>query len=355
MAKKEPLLAQSLVDLTLPAMKASTAAEFMRGIKSGFDGLYDALMGGRGKKKDMLLALDAAFAEHSPALRQRRVLELCAWPIFDKPALPQAPAELPEFLWLFVLPFTVKVSLNNLGQPRLLQGDVVDAKQMLSYVADSGWLNEKGALSAFPTLLTREDFHLYGPKSLAAAFVHAERGDDEEGLQPMPVAFDPDIESSRVVTLFMVCASRMPVGEHQLLYRQEAWDGSVLAREVAGGLVAQGWEVDAVTSMPPCSMAEALFRCAGAGVQELGTVLDLAVEHYGSREIVLRYPMEGMAELTAVCTEPVGDEELVLLPPFQFLEPKAELQACVQRLCKERGLEFKGAYSVAAMTSSMLH
>lgn len=354
MTKKDTPLAQTLVDLTLPAMKASTAAEFMRGIKSGFDGLYEALMGENVKKKQLLIALDQAFAEHSPSLRQRRVLELCAWPIFDKPALPQRDAELPEFLWLFVLPFVVKLSAADLTEPKLLQGDVVDAKSILTRVADSGWLNSKSALSAFPTLLTREDLHLYGPKSLAATFVHAERGDDE-GLQPMPVVFDPEIESSRVVTLFLVCASRLPVGEHQLLHRQQEWDGSALGREVVSGLVNQGWAVESATSMPPCSMAEALFRCAGAGVQELGTVLDLAVEHYQSREFVLRYPMEGVAELTAISTEAGSEEELVLLPPFQFLEPKGELLACVHRLCKDRGLEFKGAYSVSATTSSMLH
>ncbi len=351
MSKVSPAAVQSVLDLTRPALQAETATQFMAGIKSGFDALYDGLVADTTKKR-MLPALEVAFTQSRGSIRQRRVLELCAWPIFDKPALPSAPGAMPEFLWLFCLPFVVRFGMKDIQQPVLLQGDVVDARSMLHLAAESGWLNPKAVLSGFPALLTREDLHLYGPKNLASLFVHSEMGEDE-GLQSMPLVFDDEIESGRVATVYLVGAARLPVGENHLLNKQAEWPAAEsMARLVHTGLTECDLEVESVVSYPPCSMAEALFRCAGAGLQEFATVLSLAKEHYGAKDLILRHPMEGMAELT--CTDKDGDE-ISLLPPFPFIEPKQELQACMRRLCRDLDIEFKGAFSVAVATGSMLH
>ncbi len=338
----------SLADLALPALKATTSQEFMQAIRSGFDGLYDRLLSPGHSRKQTLAALDALFSGDLTNVRQRRVLELCAWPIFDKPALPAVPSQLPEFLWLFCLPFVVTGSGVSKSNPVDLP---LDAPRLLSLLTDTNWISDKGVLSTFPTLLTREDLHALGPQHLATSFVRAEAG-ASASLPVKPLSFDSALSGTSVKTLFLVCAARMPIGERALFSPQAKWDGTALADGVSTSLGTAGVTVSQVQSARPCSMAEALFHCAGAGRLELGVVLDLARLPQQEQGLELRFPIEGVAELVAVSR--CGAEQLVA-PPFHFVEPKAELQRCLRVLCDQRGIAFKGAFSAAVPQGSMLH
>ena len=339
-----------LLEFTEPAMQATTAAEFLVGIRYGFDRLYEHLIESR-SPQTMLAALDEAFRPSAGSLRQRRILELCSWPIFDKPALPHPPERmLPEFLWLFCVPFVVKFSTQELARPCPIEAEPCDTSAMVGLVADSGWLNDQGVITGLSGLYTREDIHLRGPKSLASYVV---RPQNEPRLSPRPLAFDPDIESGRVATLHFLATARLPMGEHELITKQSRWGcGPDLERLVAQALTHQGHDVEQVTSLPPTSMAEALFRCNPAGLLELQTVLELAKTHYPCRDIVLRHPMEGMVELMATLE---NEEEILLTPPFAFIEPRSAVQNSVRRLCSALGLTFRGAFSVAIKSASTFH
>lgn len=343
-------LVEGLLRTVEPALLAKDAKQFVQAIKEGFDGLYDALVTGQSRKQ-VLLALDEAFKQTAFAPRQRRVLELCTWPIFDKPSLPSEDEGLPEFLWLFCLPFIVQFSEKDLGTPKSLPEGAVDGQAILELLEQTEWVNPKAYLSAFPTLLSRDDLHRYGPKTMAGLFVSAEMGDENAGVEPKDLEFDAEVESARVTTLYLTCAARLPVGEQRLFQTGSTWDGSGFEKQLLKSLKATGWNVDELRSLPPCSMAEALFKCAGPGAVELGRVLDLAKEHYSPQEVLVRHPAEGVVELTATCD---GDE-IALTNPFLFFEPKFEMQALVKRLCEERGLAFRGAFSAVLPSGPMFH
>lgn len=337
-------------------MSAQDGTEFMRGIKHGFDCLYrDALDSAR-QGELFHQDLREAFEQTKSLKRQKHILEMCSWPLLDKVALPQEYDEPQEFLWLFALPFTVQFSLQAVQKPILFEGDLVDGAQLLRILNKTGRINPEAELGMFPILVSKEDLHSYGPQNLSALFLAAETGQEYEGeeafLQPKPLTFDPEIESGRVATLFFICTARLPVGQRELLHSTNEWDSEMLSYLVKYGLQAQGFDVEQVQSLPPCSMAEALLKCTRTGVPELECVLKLAKHHYGVREVKLRFPMSGMAELSMQADE--EDEELTLMPPFSFIEPPAELHAAVTRLCEEAGLPFSGAYSTACAPTAML-
>ena len=342
---------QAILDLTTAPLEARSIEDFLAGVRKGFDGLYRGLLGPGQNPMTTMNALNAAFSQTTGTIRQRRVLELCAWPIFDKPALPGPVTSLPEFLWLFCLPVVVQFPLSTLTAPLCLPDELFDGKKLLGLVSNSGWVTANACVSGFPTLLSREDIHLYGPRNLAAKFINAELGGNDS-LTPLPVAFDEEIESSRAMTFFIIAAARLQVGEKQLLVREGSWPAQEVEDVVREGFAASGIEVESVTSLPACSMAESLFRCSGAGALEFEKVLELAEAHYGIQQVLVRYPVSGMAELIGVDKD---NEEILLLPPTPFLEPKTELQRCLATICQKRGLEFKGAFSAVIETSSMLH
>lgn len=351
MKKPKLPLFNAVINSTVSAFAAETGGSFMRGIKSGFEELFRQASSQGPNRASFFEALEAAFHSLNGAPRQKRILEMCTWPILDKLTLTGEPGEGPEFLWLFATPFVVTLSESEIHKPFFVEGDVVDGKCFIETLTSSGWLNANAKVAMFPTPVSREDLHAYGPYNMAMLYLAAEEGKDVS-LQPLPIKFDPDIESGRAITLFFICAARLPVGEREIIFRQTDWRARDLEQLVKYGLQSLGVEVETVQSCPPCSMAECLLRCTGAGKLELGTVLDLAQHHYGERSVVLRFPMEGMAELSAQGDRP--DEEYSLIPPFQFIEPPAELQQTVESLCNERRIPFKGAYAVQCSPSAML-
>lgn len=331
------------------ALVAADAQEFMESVRGGYSALYRALMVQSRERQRQLEVLDNFFADNVHRPRLRRIAEVCAWPIFDKPSLPHEAGEAPEFLWLFALPFVVTFSQAQLSAPVFLEGEAVDANDLLAFTEQAGVLNAKARLRAFSTLFRRDDLHAYGPQGLARAFIDAELG-GESVPQPLPLQLDPELESHRTVVYFAACAARLPVGESQLILKSPVWSSENPAHLVKQGLLQQGLGVEHVQSLPPCSMAEALFHCTGPGLAELESNLLEARRLYGELQVLIKHPMDGFAEINAVTDT---GQEIMLLPSFAFFEPKQELQHCVKALCQQHQLGYKGAY-VLASQSSML-
>lgn len=339
-----------LAEAVEAALAAADAPAFMQGVREGFDQLYKHLIAAPKSRKKTLDALDEAFENTRADIRRRRILELCAWPIFDKPSLPTGEQSLPEFLWIFALPFVVTLKASQLERPIVLEGEVLDADQLLAIVERSECLNKNASLRAFSTLVRREDLHASGPRNIATRFIEAELG-MVEPPQPLPVIMDEEIESCRNVTLMVLCAARLTAGETSLFNRGQVWPAESVAALIKEGLLAQSVEVEAVTSLPPCSMAESLFHCSGAGLAELEYNLKEAQDTYGSLEVIIKHPMDGFAEINAMTQEGV---EISLLPAFSFFEPKKELADCVRRICEKHTIGYKGAYTLSTPAPSLL-
>jgi hypothetical protein len=332
------------------ALQAPNAQHFMHSIRGGYTALYQDIVADPRRRKRGLDALDAFFAATSANMRRRRIAELCAWPIFDKPSLPVESGALPEFLWLFAMPFVVTFSVEQLSRPVLLEGEVFDANALLGCVEESGALNTDAYLRAFSTLLRRDDLHAYGPRGLASTFVQAELGSDDVP-QPLPLLMDEEVESHRTVVYFVPCAARLAVGARHLMNPAMPWCDQAAAEVVRAGLEQQGLEVDMVRSLPPCSMSEALFHCSGSGLAELESNLAEARKLYGELQVLIKHPMDGFAEINAMNNE---GQEIVLLPAFAFVEPQGELQQCVRAICEQHDITFKGAFSLP-FASRLLH
>jgi hypothetical protein len=352
MPKKFKADVSKLLQLAGPTLRASTAKEFMEGVRQGFEGVYTSLMEGADQPRT-LSALKAALSASDVPIRHRKALELCVWPIFDKPMLPQNGSGVPEFLWLYSLPFVVQFSTRGAERPIQFSEDVFDMEALTQAVYQSGRLSAKAVLGGFPTLFTREDLQRQGAPTLATAAVCVSTGLGQPGLTPGGLEFDSDIECARVATFFVVGTARMPAGERTLMNPSAAWPPEGLERLILAGLTEQGFEVETVTSMAPCSMAETLLRCTSTGHLEFCKVLALAQQHYALTGVSIEHSGEGWAELHATIR---GEQDAILiLPAFAFVEPRDELQGCIQQCCLDLGIPFKGAFSVALPISSMLH
>lgn len=345
----QPTVLSKFLSATAKPLAATTLDEFLVGIRRGYDDLYGALMNTT-DQQEALDALDEAFAQTRRSPRQRRILELCAWPIFDKPALPPAEASLPEFLWLFAVPVLVQLPQAR-DSVLMVPGDCLDMARLIETLEDSGCMNPKALVSGFSTLYSRDDLHAYGPLGIAQRFVDAETQDEVDLPLPLPIVQDPDIESGRTVTLYALLAARLPAGE-RVLFDAQKWPTAQMDKVFRDGLAAGGIEHEALQSTPGCSMSEALFRCAGPGLRELESWVDLGVAHYDLKAMYVTMPVEGMAELVGVTAK---GEELMLAPTFAYVEPSGELVAACERVCQSRNLPFRGMFVSAVPTSSTLH
>jgi hypothetical protein len=340
-----------ILGLTVKPLAAKNGKVFLAGIREGFESLRPLLTDSTSEKQ-VIAALEAAFSQTVGAFRRRRVLEMCVWPIYDKPALPlETKASTPEFLWLFCLPFVVQFSQASAGASMFLSDALFDGAAVLQDASREAWFNPEARLSGFPTLLTREDMHLLGPQNLATLFVAAETGHDAP-LRPLPLILDSEIESARVTTFFMLVAARLPVGETSLQHQAECWPAERLERHILAGFAEHGIEAERVISLAPCSMSEAVLRSTRVGACEMTRVLALAKEHFGITEVVVLFPLEGMAELVG-CDE--TGQSFILCSPFAFIEPCAELQACIEQVCQGLEIEFKGGCATAIPAGAMFH
>jgi hypothetical protein len=337
----------------LPADIATTGGAFGQGIQSG----YLTLQGVFNQESDSAAArgaLSTVFGELRSTTRQRRILEMCAWPIFDKPALPHAKDERPEFLWLFAFPFVVTLSEAAICQPLLLSDEGFPAREALEQIDAARMLNKDAVLSAFPTMLTRESIHLYGPHNLAKIFVQAEMEDPNVTLQMVPYLFDSDIESGRVVSLFFVVAARLPVGE-TVLFQDKPPQALYcnLEKLVFESLSSEGVPVEAVTSGPFCSMTHTLLRCDTVGAHELQQMLALAKEHYPEmREVLVQFLTSGRADILGVLE---NGTEICITPTLAYAEPNIALVTCIDGLCRTLSIKFRGGFSSAIDMGARVH
>lgn len=347
-ASSDAFVQDFVAQATNAAFQAEDLKGFLGGLREGAGYLRDKLTSASAEKSRDLL--NAAFESLGADPRRRRILELCAWPVFDKASLPQEAAAPGDFLWLFALPFVVQLSARQLDKPLLLEQNTVDGEALLEIVETSGVMAVRDGFRCFSTLLRREDLHAYGPQNIAQAFVEGELS-GEAGLQPLPVFMDEDIESCRAFTVFVPCAMRMPVGLDKLFQSRQGWLASRAAKVVREGFERAGVAVDLVVSLPPVSFTESLFRCAGVGTVELEVNLIEARRLYGELAVTLRHPAQGYAEITALNE---AGEEILVVPPFPFFEPKKALAKAVRDICVAQGLEFRGSYSLQTPAPTLL-
>jgi hypothetical protein len=331
-------------------LSAETLAEFLVGIRGGHDTIYRALLSSSDPGAG-LAALDEAFAGTRRLPHHRRILELCAWPVFEKPAVPAAPNGLPEFLWLFAVPVLVQLPLER-AAVLMIPPDLLHTADFIAVLEESGCLNRKAVVSGFSALYTRDDLHESSPCRIAERFVLAEAGGDFDSPAPLPVVRDLEIESGRTVTFYVLLAARLPVGERELFMRDVAWPRERLDLLLARDMASANVFVERLESDVACSMSETLYRCTGPGLREMERWVDLAQQHYALGSVYLTRQADGMAELVGVTEQ---GEELLLSSTFSYVEPAAELSSCCELICKSRHLPFKGMFVSAAPTSSALH
>lgn len=351
MSKISKHAVENLLKLAEPSLAARTIGQFLEGLRSGFHGVHSALMTGPDRPLGVD-TLDAALTGAYGSLRQKQVLEMCAWPIFDKPALPICEGSIPEFLWLFSTPFIVQFKEKRTSSDVKLSGKVFDQSAMCEALYQSGRLNPNAILTGMPTLFTREALQRLGPSNLATKFIQTELGLAPEVPTPLGVFLDPEIECARVATFYALASARLPVGEKSLMSGAQEWEPAALERLILSGLTEQGYEVEVVTALPPCSMAESLLRCTNTGTLEMRSILTLAKTYYDLESITLEQPADGWAEIHANLK---GDpDSILLIPTFSYVEPAVELQKSVQRCCADLDLSFNGAFAAAVPKSSML-
>lgn len=343
---------ESLGALTARPLAAGSLAEFLSGIRAGTESLHALLTAPTEKTRAANIAtFEAAVMALRNAPRQRKALELCAWPLFDKPALPSAPGDQDHFLWLFTVPVLVQLPLPC-PDLIILPGDALRTDLVIEALEKSDCLNPAAVVSGLTSLFSREDLQALGPAGLAQTFVHAEQSEYPVLPEPLPLILDPDIESSRVVVLYVLLAARLPVGQRYLFEPNATWPSAKLEELVCSALDAEGLAIEKVTCLPGCSMSETQYRCAGPAIHEISRWISLGKEHYGLASVYAHIPAPGIAELVGVTEK---GEELLLAPSFSFVEPVAALSAACRELCDSAGLPFTGAYASVLQTSEALH
>lgn len=350
MPKISPVTVDAILDLTRKPLQANDAPQFFDAVKESFESLRLMLLGDGRTSPHVLRALEKA-VHGCPIPRQRNILQVCSAPIFDKPALPAGSSDaMPEFLWLFCMPLTVQFSQAQIDRGLKFSSDFVDVGSVLRCALNAKAFNDHAMLSGFPTLLSKDDLLLIGPRNLATFFIQAEYG-GAFSYSPPARNLDPEIESGRVSTYYMVGAARLTVGERQLFKKGVAWPAAAVEALLKQDFDKRGIEVETLTSFPATSIAEGLLRCSEAGAGELRAVLALAVDHYSIKEVVLLQSLDGMAELTGI--DENGDE-FVLCLPFSFVEPWSTVKHMAESASHSAGLQFRSA-SLAIPTSSMTH
>lgn len=330
-------------------LSADTLGGFLKGLRRGYEELHAVLLGQSGQAGHA--ALTQAFDQLRTRPRQRRMLELCAWPIFDKPQAPEIEGEGSAFLWLFCVPLLVQLP-DDKQDLLSLPSDFLDTTACIELIEASKCMNPRAIVSGFSSLFTREDLHSYGPGGVAEIFVGAEKGVLDGVPQPLPIVRDPDIESSRCVQLNLWLCARLPEDEKQLFVDLERWPKLAIDSMLKDAFSKHGIPIEELESLPGSSMATSLLRCMGPGFLEMERWVDLGIQHYGLNALYLAVPVEGMAEIIGVTP---GGEELMLAPTFAFVEPTQELSATLERIATARGLYFRGAHASAVQTSSALH
>jgi hypothetical protein len=283
-----------------------------------------------------------AFEQSNGLIKQRRLLELCLWPMYERVTLAPAAGEQAEVLWMFCVPVVVQFSQKATTQPNFISPTCLDGHNILKTLSDSGCLNPNAALSMFPTLLSREDLHLYGPQKMASMMLAGHFSTSDAGLEtpvPLPLLFDEESESGRVVTLFMVVIARLPEDESSLATPRAVWPAEKIERQVWSDLVEQHLDVERVESYPLVKVTQALFRCSPEGHGEVRTMLQLAVLHNGITGVYTRFPMDGMAEIYGMGAD---GEPIFICPPIAVLEPAVAFSQLVKESCLELDLPYLG-------------
>jgi len=339
-----------ILAVTKDALAASSLPEFLAGLRTGYESIYRTLMCEPGGLAG-LDALDMAFSAARRYPKQRQVLELCAWPVLDKPALPEDARRIPEFLWLFAIPVLVQLPQSQ-DELLILPGDLIDAGALADTLEHSGCINPKAIIAGLSSLYSKDDLHAHGPRAIAGLFVDAELGTLGALPAPLPIIRDPEIESGRVAALYALLAARLPVGEVQLIVDENKWPSVAIQAQLSSALTQAEIDFEELSCEVGHSLSAAMYRCTGQGYKELERWLELGIQHYGVTSAYLTLPVEGMAELVGVTDK---GEELLLAPSFSFVEPAAVLQDCCQQICDCRQIRFTGMFVSAAPSSAALH
>ncbi|MDO8416350.1 MAG: hypothetical protein Q7S87_09085 [Agitococcus sp.] len=334
-----------------PAFIADDAAQFMAGVKHGYQTLRQQIVAAPRQKKGVKSVLTEAFAATKGDIRRRKILELCAWPIFDKPAIASAAAKPTEFLWLFAVPFTVTLAQSTESYAMDLSGELFDGSAFLAEMTKVLSPSDSVALRVVPTLFSRDDFHRYGPQNIAKSLMDA-----EEGFEALPIPYtievDAEYPTNQCFSFFVLCAARCSLGVTAIFAKQPQWQDALLADMVKSGLTDKGLNLVNVEGHAPCPIMECLFKCSGIGFVELELNLRCAQASYPGLEVFIQHPMEGFAEINAKL--PTGDT-IHLMPPFSYVEPPAELDIAIESICSYLSIPFQGTFVVPMSFSRLMH
>jgi hypothetical protein len=342
---------QTILAAIEPAFCATNTAQFMEGVKHGYRVLRQQLVPNSTKQKRGLTLLSQAFAATRGDVRRRKILELCAWPILDKPAIATEAAVPTEFLWLFAVPFTVTLATVEDSYFVDCSGELFDGRAFLNEMNKSLSPDQAIALRVVPTLFSRDDFHRYGPQNIAKSLLDAEQGDETLPV-PNSIEVDREYPTNQCFSLFVLCAARCSVNVEAIFDEGSSWNAASLANHVLTGLRERKISVTKVEGHGPCPVMECLFRCSGVGFAELELNLRNAQSHYPGLEVYVQHPMEGFAEINAKLAT---GETVHLMPPFSYVEPKEELSLAIASICSHLGIPFQGSFVLPASFSRLMH
>ncbi|GAB3645030.1 hypothetical protein [Ramlibacter alkalitolerans] len=292
--------------------------------------------------------LEGMLAASSCSPRRRMALEASVWPLLDKPALPQSSEDTPaQMLWLFVVPFVVVLESSALGRRLLLTDAQIDTKELLQHVQqfypfrfDRGAAAHK--LSGFTGLVRRSDLQTYGPLTLSRMFADAEANRPSGSPIAMPFVLDEAYPAGRAVTVYALCAARMP--------QEDMPDFDCITPELeqaracedlaAAALERAGLPVERVSVLAPARMSACLSTCAGPALEELKEHLRLARELLGrGLAVSATVPAPGYFELHA---RQADGQHLAIAAPMRYIEPDVDLHQALRLACELQGLAFEG-------------
>lgn len=341
-----------ILKLATGPLAAKTLPKFLSEIRAGVEALHSFLTAPSHKSTGSAqVLLEAAIATQHSRPRYRRALELCAWPLYDKVALPPEDGQAPEVLRLFCLPVLLQFA-HPAPDLVVIPSDAVPTDQLVDCLEHAKCLAEDAMVAGLTSLFSREDLQAIGPVGLASSFLAAETGDDGYLPEPLPLVFDPEIESSRAVVVHILLAARVPLAFPDIFSANPNWPLDALSVVVSDALLSAGVAVESATCLPPSTLSETLYRCTGPGMAEMDAWVRLGKQHYGLESVYLSVQAPGLAELVGVTA---AQEELLLAPTLSFVEPEEALAQACAVVCNMNGVAFKGTHGTALQTSEALH
>ena len=332
-------------------LAADTATSFQDGLESGYRCLR--ALGPESFLKELGEHAQDALLD----ARRQRLHSLYAWLACDRLTLAKDADGAPtEFLWLFAVPFVVQFKRKAQRECATIKAPSFDASVFVQHLNSYHPFNETFAgshanLRVLPTLYRREDLHGTGPEVLTKYFLDTERGLAPTIPQPKPFSLVESAPSYRTAVFYAMCVARLPANGKVDFDRNRPDEAVELAMaQVIKDFL--GNSAGSVEALAPCMVGEALFVCSRAGMLEITGCLLQAQRSFKKISVAVRHVALGHAEIYA---KRADGSELLLMPPFAFVEPAGALDSAVSSVCKGIELPFAGSFRVPQQSSGALN